>query len=66
MRFLILLALAALPLVASERTVDPTFLHRYVPDIREQKSDIATATCHYKAIFGAGDADDVVGADLEF
>jgi len=54
MRFLILLA--GLPLVASERTVDPTFLHRYVPDVHEQKSDIATATCHYKAIFGAGDS----------
>ena len=54
MRFLVLLS--ALPLVASDRTVDPTFLHRYVPDVREQKSDIATATCHYKAIFGAGDS----------
>src|ERR1700687_3798685 len=54
MRFLLLLA--ALPLLASERTVEPTFLHRYVPDVREQKSDVTTATCHYKAIFGAGDS----------
>jgi len=51
-----LLLLSVLPLVASERTVDPTFLHRYLPDIREQKADISTPTCHYKPLFGAGDA----------
>lgn len=50
-----LLLLAALPLLGAERTVDPTFLHRYVPDVREQHSDISTATCHYKPVFGAGD-----------
>jgi mannose-6-phosphate isomerase-like protein (cupin superfamily) len=37
------------------RTVDPTFLHRHVPDIAEQRADITTATCHYKPVFGAGD-----------
>ena len=51
-----LLLLAALPLAAAERTVDPTFLHRYLPDVREQKSDISTPACHYKPLFGAGDA----------
>jgi mannose-6-phosphate isomerase-like protein (cupin superfamily) len=51
-----LLILAALPLAASERTVDPTFLHRYLPDVREQRSDVTTATCHYKPVFGAGDS----------
>ena len=55
MRTLLLLA-TALPLVAAERTVDPTFLHRYLPDVREQKSEVSTATCHYKPAFGAGDA----------
>jgi mannose-6-phosphate isomerase-like protein (cupin superfamily) len=50
------LLLAALPLVAAERTVDPTFLHRYVPDVIEQKADIGTSTCHYKPLFGAGDS----------
>ncbi len=54
MRALILLA--ALPLMASERTVDPTFLHRYLPDVREQKAELTTSTCHYKALFGAGDS----------
>src|SRR5579872_6761494 len=51
-----LLLLIALPVAAAERSVDPTFLHRYVPDAREQKSDITTPTCHYKPLFGAGDA----------
>lgn len=51
-----LFLLAALPLVGAERTVDPTFLHRYVPDVSEQKSDVTSAACHYKPIFGAGDA----------
>lgn len=51
-----LLLLAVLPLAAAERTVDPTFLHRYLPDVNEAKSDISTATCHYKPAFGAGDA----------
>jgi mannose-6-phosphate isomerase-like protein (cupin superfamily) len=50
------LVLAALPLLAAERNVDPTFLHRYLPDVREQKADISTSTCHYKPLFGAGDA----------
>jgi mannose-6-phosphate isomerase-like protein (cupin superfamily) len=54
MRTLLLLA-TALPLVAAERTVDPTFLHRYLPDVREQKSEVSTVTCHYKPAFGAGD-----------
>jgi len=51
-----LLLVAALPLVAAERTVDPTFLHRYIPDVKEQKSDITTPTCHYKPLFGEGDS----------
>ena len=51
-----LLLLAVLPLVGADRTVDPTFLHRYVPDAPEQKSDVTTPTCHYKPLFGAGDS----------
>ncbi len=51
-----LLLLAALPLAAQERAVDPTFLHRYLPEVREQRSDVTTATCHYKPLFGAGDS----------
>src|SRR5437763_10626848 len=42
---------------ASERKVDPTFLHRNLASIVEKKSDLSTATCHYKPVFGAGDSD---------
>jgi len=48
--------LFALPLAASERTVDPTFLHRYLPEVAEWKADMSTSTCHYKPLFGEGDA----------
>jgi mannose-6-phosphate isomerase-like protein (cupin superfamily) len=40
-----------------ERRVDPTFLHRFVPDLEEKPSDLTTPTCHYKPILGAGDSD---------
>ena len=45
-----LLLLTVLPLVASERIVDPTFLHRYLPDVGDWKADMSTSTCHYKAL----------------
>lgn len=38
------------------RTVAPTWLHRYVPEIPEKIADISTAGCHYKPIFGTGDS----------
>ncbi|HXI43952.1 MAG TPA: cupin domain-containing protein [Bryobacteraceae bacterium] len=50
------LLLCVLPLFASERTVDPTFLRRYLPDVREQKAEMSTSTCHYKPLFGVGDS----------
>jgi mannose-6-phosphate isomerase-like protein (cupin superfamily) len=42
---------------AQERNVDPTWLHRYVPSLRDTAVDLASSTCHYKAIFGQGDAE---------
>lgn len=39
----------------SARKVDPTFLHRFVPDLKPANSDISTGTCQYVAIFGKGD-----------
>jgi mannose-6-phosphate isomerase-like protein (cupin superfamily) len=42
-------------LSAAERKVDPTFLHRLVPEIKEADSDLTTAACHYRPVFGAGD-----------
>jgi len=42
---------------AQEHPTDPTWLYRYVPDIAETKSDLASPTCHYRPIFGEGDKD---------
>ena len=40
-----------------ERKIDPTFLHRNTATAREAASDITAAGCHYKPLFGEGDAD---------
>ena len=49
--------LLASNLPAQDRTIDPTWLHRYVPHLNETRADLASPTCHFKAIFGEGDAD---------
>jgi len=36
---------------------DPTFLRRRIPDIQPKPADLSTGTAHYRAVFGAGDAD---------
>jgi mannose-6-phosphate isomerase-like protein (cupin superfamily) len=57
LRILLLLLLIPCELPAQERQVDPTWLHRYVPRLNDGHSDLSSATCHYKAIFGEGDRD---------
>jgi mannose-6-phosphate isomerase-like protein (cupin superfamily) len=52
---LILLLISSSYALAQERKVDPTWLHRYVPTLREA-ADPSSPVCHYKAIFGEGDA----------
>jgi mannose-6-phosphate isomerase-like protein (cupin superfamily) len=54
-RTLTLLLVIVVDLWAQERTVDPTWLHRYVPNLSETHSDLSSPSCHYKPIFGAGD-----------
>ncbi len=44
-------------LPADERKIDPTFLYRDASAAKEKNSDLTTATCHYKPLFGQGDAD---------
>ncbi len=44
-------------LSAQDRHVDATWLHRYLPRLSETKTDLSSGTCHYRPIFGAGDAD---------
>ena len=53
--FLVLLIPPSLP--AQDRTVDPTWLHRFVPHLSEAKADLSSSTCHYKPIFGQADPD---------
>jgi|SRR5271166_948525 len=54
---LFLLLLIPANLLAQDRTVDATWLRRYLPQLNETKADLSSVTCHYKPIFGAGDAD---------
>jgi len=53
--FLLWSLLVATGLRAQEHKVDPTWLHRYVPELAETKSGLTSETCHYRAIFGEGD-----------
>lgn len=58
-RAMVLFALLiSVNLSAQDRSVDPTWLHRYLPSLSETKTDLSTGTCHYKPFFGAGGADD--------
>jgi mannose-6-phosphate isomerase-like protein (cupin superfamily) len=41
----------------ADRKIDPTFLHRSVGAVHDVATDVTTASCHYKPLFGAGDAD---------
>jgi mannose-6-phosphate isomerase-like protein (cupin superfamily) len=42
---------------ADERKIDPTFLYRDTAAVKAKPSDLTTASCHYKPLFGQGDAD---------
>ncbi len=54
----LLVGIFSAPLLhASDRKIDPTFLYRDTSAVAEKKSDITTKTCHYRALFGQGDAD---------
>ena len=54
-KLLLFLTLVCPGLRAQEHPVDPTWLHRFVPDLVETKADLSSSTCHYRAIFGEGD-----------
>jgi mannose-6-phosphate isomerase-like protein (cupin superfamily) len=42
-------------LLAQDRSVDPTWLHRFVPNLQEAKVDLSAPDCRYTPIFGEGD-----------
>ncbi|MBI4873977.1 MAG: cupin domain-containing protein [Acidobacteria bacterium] len=54
---LLALVMAGGGLAAEDRKVDATFLRKNLADVKPQQSDVTTATCRYKPVFGAGDAD---------
>lgn len=49
----VLSLVAAALLSAADRKVDPTFLHRFLPDLPAVNSDVTTPSCHYRPVFGA-------------
>jgi len=56
MKTLLLISLLfAKTLQAQEHPTDPTWLHRYVPELAETNAGLTSATCHYRAMFGEGD-----------
>ena len=57
MKILLLSLLIASDLLAQDRKVDATWLHRYLPNLSDASGDLASATCHYKPIFGEGDSE---------
>jgi mannose-6-phosphate isomerase-like protein (cupin superfamily) len=57
LKLLLLSLLLAHGLRAQDRPIDPTWLHRYVPDLVEAKADLASQTCHYRPMFGESDKD---------
>lgn len=40
-----------------ERKVDPTFLHRSIPEAAPKTADISADGCEYRPLFGAGDSE---------
>jgi mannose-6-phosphate isomerase-like protein (cupin superfamily) len=54
---LLFLLFASSALLAQDRKVDPTWLHRYVPALNDANIPLSSQTCHYKPIFGEGDAE---------
>jgi mannose-6-phosphate isomerase-like protein (cupin superfamily) len=56
-KLLLCALLLARGLRAQDRPVDPTWLHRHVPELAEAKSDLTSQTCHYQPIFGESDKD---------
>jgi len=59
-KLLLLWLLVAHGIRAQERIVDPTWLHRYVPELVETNGGLTSETCHYRAIFGEGDKENRV------
>ena len=55
--FLLPILLIAHGLAAQDRQIDPTWLHRHVPQLGEAQVDLSSSSCHYTPIFGEGDSE---------
>ncbi len=53
----VLLIVAQTFVMAQSHPIDPTFLRRHLPDLKEQPADLTAPGCHYRPVFGAGDPD---------
>ncbi|MGH9726436.1 MAG: hypothetical protein ACRD41_15345, partial [Candidatus Acidiferrales bacterium] len=42
---------------AQVRKIEPSWLHRYVPQSHDANVGLSSESCHYRPIFGEGDAD---------
>lgn len=57
LKSLLLVLLIASHCWAQDRKVDPTWLHRYVPELKSAKVGLSSESCHYQPVFGEGDPD---------
>src|ERR1700675_2805281 len=57
LRTLVPLLLIVSGVLAQERPVDPTWLHRYLPGLGERDGHPVSGRCDYKPVFGGGDAE---------
>ena len=55
MKRLLPLLFISCALLAQDRKVDPTWLHRSLSSLSEKTVSFSSATCHYRPIFGEGD-----------
>jgi mannose-6-phosphate isomerase-like protein (cupin superfamily) len=42
------------------RSVDPTFLHRDIPDVSPKMADVTSDSCEYRPLFGQGDSETTI------
>ena len=54
-KFVLMFLVLQTGLLAQERSVEPTWLHRDVSALREHPGDLSSSSCHYTPIFGEGD-----------
>jgi mannose-6-phosphate isomerase-like protein (cupin superfamily) len=59
-KFIVLLLALGPGLLAQERKVEPTWLHRDVSALREHRTDLTSNSCHFTPIFGEGDVESQV------